>query len=281
MLYSVVLFLSGISYCRASFHRGFVQNLENFGSLQPDSLKSSSCNISPKSPTSAAKFYSADTDRLQAAKQSILVGRDNLFEIPFEERKIAGLDAIKTLSSAYNFDFQPSAGKVVDETGHLFPSTPQSKTFNFAFDKISSRSLDKTSPTKLSHEEQPLLALCFDFDQTLSQTHIHNLRKNQNRGGFDIFLFCFWPDGYGAGLDYIEAFGGRERILKLGTFLDQLRMAGAAIHIVSHGHKAEILSVRPLQKKLVCKKETFIRGSKRYALRYPFAIRFRPHSRII
>ncbi len=47
------------------------------------------------------------------------------------------------------------------------------------------------------------------------------------------------------GVDYIEAFGGRERILRLGTFLEDLRSEGAAIHIISHGYKNEILKVVP------------------------------------
>jgi hypothetical protein len=47
------------------------------------------------------------------------------------------------------------------------------------------------------------------------------------------------------GVDYIEAFGGRERILRLGTFLEDLKSEGAAIHIISHGYKNEILKVVP------------------------------------
>ena len=73
-------------------------------------------------------------------------------------------------------------------------------------------------------------AICFDFDRTLSQEHVYQLarssRASQVRGLTTE--------------EAVAAFGGRRRIERLVAFLTDLTASGAAIHIVSLGHKAEI-----------------------------------------
>lgn len=73
----------------------------------------------------------------------------------------------------------------------------------------------------------PPMALCFDFDQTLCQQHLHRLVSGA-RGGMQ-------------GVDLHQAFGGRERIQRLGRFLGDARELGAAVHIISHNHKRDII----------------------------------------
>ena len=91
----------------------------------------------------------------------------------------------------------------------------------------------------------PALAVCFDFDQTLSQTHIHLSRRTSSQGKDPIIISSATSnEGFlRTGVDYVAAFGGRERILRLRVFLDYLRSFGAAMHIVSHGNKDEIVKV--------------------------------------
>ena len=73
----------------------------------------------------------------------------------------------------------------------------------------------------------PPVALCFDFDQTLSREHLHRLSKGA-------------PGGV-SGIDLHAAFGGRERIARLGRFLGDAKKLGAAVHIISHNQKDSII----------------------------------------
>jgi len=50
--------------------------------------------------------------------------------------------------------------------------------------------------------------------------------------------------GVAAGVDLPAAFGGDERIRSLQKFLDAAKSLGAAVHIISHNDKSDILQVR-------------------------------------
>jgi hypothetical protein len=71
-------------------------------------------------------------------------------------------------------------------------------------------------------------AICFDFDRTLSKDHLHHMTQASRTGLSDE--------------QAIAAFGGRRRIEKLASFLTDLEASGAAIHIISLGHKTNIMS---------------------------------------
>ena len=71
-------------------------------------------------------------------------------------------------------------------------------------------------------------AICFDFDRTLSKDHLHHMTQASRTGLSDE--------------QAIAAFGGRRRIEKLASFLTDLEASGAAIHIISLGHKTDIMS---------------------------------------
>ena len=71
-------------------------------------------------------------------------------------------------------------------------------------------------------------AVCFDFDRTLSQDHIHQMTQASRTGLTRE--------------EAIAAFGGHRRIQHLSTFLSELEACGVAIHIVSLGHKEDIMA---------------------------------------
>lgn len=71
-------------------------------------------------------------------------------------------------------------------------------------------------------------AICFDFDRTLSKDHVHDMTQASRMGLTEE--------------EAVKAFGGRRRIQKLASFLTELEAAGAAIHIISLGHKSDIMA---------------------------------------
>jgi hypothetical protein len=70
--------------------------------------------------------------------------------------------------------------------------------------------------------------VCFDFDRTLSQEHVHRMTEASRTG--------LTPE------EAVAAFGGGRRIQQLSCFLTDLEASGAAIHIVSLGHKEDIIA---------------------------------------
>ena len=70
-------------------------------------------------------------------------------------------------------------------------------------------------------------AVCFDFDRTLSEDHVHHMTQASRARLSDE--------------EAVTAFGGPRRIQQLAAFLSELEAAGAAIHIISLGHKSEIM----------------------------------------
>lgn len=68
--------------------------------------------------------------------------------------------------------------------------------------------------------------ICFDFDRTLSKDHVHQMTQ-LSRTGLTT-------------QEAVAAFGGHRRIQHLAAFLSELEACGAAIHIISLGHKSEI-----------------------------------------
>jgi hypothetical protein len=70
--------------------------------------------------------------------------------------------------------------------------------------------------------------VCFDFDRTLSQDHVHRMTEASRTG--------LTPQ------EAVAAFGGGRRIQQLSAFLTELEASGAAIHIVSFGHKDDIMA---------------------------------------
>ena len=179
---SLALFVSGIAYCTAVFHQGFIQHLETFGASQQDRSKTSSCIFGSNSPASAAKKYHlADMDRLQAAMQNTRWSREAIFEIPLDERPHPGMESALHSKSPCKFDHH-SRGEITTDPSTLRSlSSPRTLALNFG----PSRFQDEVSPRRFNSIEQPLLALCFDFDQTLSEAHIHNLKRKSNRGSVD------------------------------------------------------------------------------------------------
>lgn len=71
-------------------------------------------------------------------------------------------------------------------------------------------------------------AVCFDFDRTLSQDHVHHLTQ-ASRTRLTVE-------------EAVAAFGGHRRVQQLAAFLSELEASGAAIHIISLGHKEEIMA---------------------------------------
>jgi len=69
--------------------------------------------------------------------------------------------------------------------------------------------------------------ICFDFDRTLSQDHLHQMTQVSRTGLTRE--------------QAVAAFGGHRRIEHLTAFLTDLEACGAAIHIISLGHKSDIL----------------------------------------
>ena len=70
--------------------------------------------------------------------------------------------------------------------------------------------------------------VCFDFDHTLAQDHVHRMTEASRTG--------LTPE------EAVAAFGGGRRIQQLSAFLTELEALGAAIHIVSFGHKEDIMA---------------------------------------
>ncbi len=69
--------------------------------------------------------------------------------------------------------------------------------------------------------------ICFDFDRTLSQDHLHQMTQVSRTGLTRE--------------EAVAAFGGHRRIQHLTAFLSELEACGAAIHIISLGHKSDIV----------------------------------------
>jgi hypothetical protein len=244
----LLIFIDGLTRGKAVFHRGFTHSSENFGTAHVESLKVS-YPMGWNSPPSAKLCRSMESEGAKKGKASPRQTewmRIGAFDAVFEEAPKNNMNDPSRILNPGRSELQHRIGILGDSTSRKSVATSRSMPQPFALNGKSPRHQDDPTTSRFQGYD-PLLALCFDFDQTLSQDHIHKLRRSSTRGkqAYLLQISTSTKSELFPGVDYIEAFGGRERILRLGTFLEDLRSAGAAIHIISHGFKNEILKVMP------------------------------------
>jgi hypothetical protein len=183
-LCKLLIFIDGLTKCRAVFHRGFTHSSESFGTAHVESLKVS-YPISWNSPPSAAKLCrSMDFDVAKKGKSSPRQTewmRIGSFDAVFDEASKNNVNDPSRLLNPARGELQHRFGILSDSTSKMSVSSPRSIPQPFALNCNSPRLQDDPAALRFQGYD-PLLALCFDFDQTLSQEHIHKLRRSSSRG---------------------------------------------------------------------------------------------------
>jgi hypothetical protein len=172
-----------VSGSMAVLNSGFIQNTDGFGTFQQDSVKVSSCQKwGWNSPTSAIVRSTTEIDRAQPVMKSLRWMRDGGFESAHDEISKTAMEVKRVLNQGppNSFHMRPS---ISDPSTRHHLSNNRLGSASFGYN--SPENLDRGNVHRANH--RPLLALCFDFDQTLSQAHIHNLKKNSDRGNFIQF----------------------------------------------------------------------------------------------
>ena len=174
-----LLFFQFVSSTLAVFHRGFIQNLDNFGALQQDPSKHSSCQLGTSSLSPAILKSANEVDRSLPAKQNLRWMRESCLESAQDENLKSCIDVRRVLSPVTNNGFHLRNTGSSDPNIRNSLSNSRQGPLSFAYN---GNFAEKGTPIRGKSDRRPLLALCFDFDQTLSQVHIHNLKKGSDRG---------------------------------------------------------------------------------------------------
>ena len=179
----LLIFIDGLTKGRAVFHRGFTHSSENFGTAHVEGLKVS-YPIGWNSPPSAKLCRSMESDGVKKGKSSPRQTewmRIGSFDAVFDEASKNNMNDPSRYLNPVRSEFQHRIGILSDSNSKKSASTSRSISQPFALNGKSQRRQDIPGPMRYQGYD-PLLALCFDFDQTLSQEHIHKLRKSSTRG---------------------------------------------------------------------------------------------------
>jgi hypothetical protein len=153
--FSILLLLIHSGQC--SYHHGFANSLDSVGVLQTSGLRILSYPSGWTSPCASSK---------QRGQQD--------FSTPKHAMNPTSLE--NGLSSEKFRDHSPILRK---NSNTNLRSSPIAKSKNGIFGMDGTEALARTSKEhSFCQSQQPLIAMCFDFDQTLSQAHIHHLRKS-------------------------------------------------------------------------------------------------------